>query len=166
MLDLVRHWVVSPLFGEDYVREVDVAPEALVSRLRARINRPPKRALGVLKVSAEWVGKVSGNDFSVWEKQQHATLARGTIRGRRGGSRVDAHIGVRRRTWIMVVVFFALFVFGSYGLLQREEGMGLGPSGLAVAAIGIFVTLSLFWSASLRQRSALRAFLNDVFQAA
>ncbi len=163
-MDLARRWVLSPLIGEQYVRDVAVAPEALASRLRSAINTRPKRALGVLKVHAEWVGLVAGNDFAVWEKQQHATIATGRIRGRRGGSRVEAHIGVRRRTWVLMLVFFALFVLASIGLLSREEGLGLSPTGLAVAALGAFVTLTLFWSASLRQRAALKAFLNEVFR--
>lgn len=162
MIRSVRRWVLAPLVGEDYVLDVAAAPEALASRLRSAISTRPKRALGVLKVSAEWVGIVAGNEFVVWEKQQHATRAIGKIHGRRGGSRVEVRIEVTRRTWILITVFFGLFMFASAGLLTREEGLGVGPAGLTVAALGAFVTLSLFWSASLRQRAALRAFLSAV----
>jgi hypothetical protein len=166
VIEAVRNWAISPLVGEDYVRDVAVAPEALAVRLRAAVNVRPKRALGVLKVHAEWVGIVTGTEFVVWEKQQHATRAIGRIRARRGGSRVDARIEVTRRTWVLMIVFFALFVLASFGLLSREDGLGLGPTGLTVAALGGFVMLTLFWSASLRQRAALKAFLNEVLRAA
>ena len=164
MIELFRRWVLSPLVGERYVRDVAVAPEALVGRLQAAIVVRPRRALGVLKVHAEWTGLVAGKEFTVWEKQQHATVATGSIRGRRGGSRVEAHIRLRRRTWVLMIVFFVLFVLASIGLLSRQEGLGMGPTGFTVAALGAFVTLTLFWSGSLRQRAALKAFLNEVFR--
>jgi hypothetical protein len=165
VLELVRDWFIAPLVGEDYVRDVPVAPEALASRLRSAVNVPPKRVLGVLKIHPEWIGIVAGTEFVVWERRQHATRAVGKIRGRRGGSRVEARIAVTRRTWVMMAIFFALFVLASIGLLSRQEGLGLGPTGLTIAALGGFVTLSLFWSASLRQRAALKAFLNEVLRA-
>ena len=164
MLELIRRWVLSPLVGEVYVREVAIAPEALVGRLQAAIAARPRRALGVLKVHAEWMGVVAGKEFTVWERQQHATVATGTIRGRRGGSRIEAHIRLRRRTWVLMCVFFVLFVAASIGLLSRQEGLGMSPGGFTVAALGAFVTLTLFWSGSLRQRAALKAFRNEVFR--
>jgi hypothetical protein len=166
VIDVVRRWATAPLVGEEYVRDVAIAPETLASRLRAAINVRPKRALGVLKVHSEWVGIVAGTEFAVWERQQHATRATGKIRARRGGSRVQARIEVTRRTRILLAVFFALFVVGSLGMLSLEEGLGTGPTGLSVAAFGGFVMVTLFWSTSLRQRAALKAFLNEVFRAA
>jgi len=161
----LRQWALSPLIGESYVREVDVAPEALMGRLRAIVNHQPKRIFGVLKVGPHWVGSLSADEFVVWEKQQHATRAEGRIRRRRGGSRVEAHIGVTRRTRILTVVFFLLFVVGAIGILAREGSLGLAPTGFTVAAVGAVVTLTLFWASALRQRAALRAFLNEVFAA-
>lgn len=162
MIEQLRRWAASPLTGEHYTRDVAVAPEALASRLGRAINQKPKRMLGVLKVTSEWIGVVAGHEFVVWERQGHATRAIGTIKGRRGGSRVDVRIGITKRTRILTVVFFALFIAASLGILTRQEGLGIEPSGLAVAALGAFVTLTLFWSASLRQRAALRAFLDGV----
>ena len=161
-MDLQR-WALSPLVGESYVLDVDVAPEALITRLRSTINQQPKRLFGVLKVSDHWVGVVSGTQFVVWEKQQHATRAEGRIRGRRGGSRIEAHIGVTRRTRILTVVLLVLFLVAAAGILGREGSLGLTPAGLTVAAVGAVVTLTLFWASALRQRAALRAFLNGVF---
>lgn len=163
MIVSVLRWLLSPLTGEDYVRDVPVAPEALVNRLRATVNRPPKRALGILKVGPHWVGVVTGREFAVWERQQHALRAVGTIRARRGGSRVQARLVITRRTWILMAALFVLFVFGSFGLLTRPDGIGLGPTGLSIAALGGLVMLTVFWSSSLRQRAALKAFLNEVF---
>jgi hypothetical protein len=165
MIADLRQLALSPLIGEPYVLEVDIAPEALTARLRAIVNHQPKRLFGVLKVGPHWVGTISGDAFVVWEKQQHATRAEGRIRKRRGGSRVEAHIGVTRRTRILTIVFFLLFVVGAVGILAREGSLGLAPAGLTVAALGALVTLSLFWASALRQRAALRAFLNEVFAA-
>lgn len=153
----------SRALGEDYLLELPVAPEALAGRLSAAINKRPRRAFGVVKVHSEWVGLVAGNEFVVWEKQQHATRAQGRIRGVRGGSRVEARITLTRRALILTVVFFALFAVGALGLLGREGGLGLGPAGLAMATLGALVTLAIFWAAALGQRAALRRFLDGVF---
>jgi hypothetical protein len=166
VLDAVRRWTFAPLVGEDYVRDAPVAPEAIASRMRSLINTPPRRMLGVLKVRAEWAGVVAGTEFVLWEKRDHATRAVGRIRGRRGGSRVEAHIGVTRRTWVLMVVFFAMFALASFGLLTRIEGLGITPSGISVVALGALVMLTYFWTASLRQRAALKAVLNEVCRAA
>jgi hypothetical protein len=66
----------------------------------------------------------------------------------------------------MTVVFFALFLAAAVGILAREGALGIGPVGLSVAALGALVTLTLFWAAALRQRAALRAFLDAVFREA
>lgn len=162
-MDELRRQVLSPLIGERYLRDIPVAPDALSLRLRSAINKRPKRAFGLLKVGPEWIGIVAGGEFVVWEKQQHATRATGRIRGRRGGSRIEAHITVTRRTRILAVIFFALFAVAVLGVLLREDGLGLGPAGLSVGALGALVTLAIFWWAALRQRAALRDFLNEVF---
>jgi hypothetical protein len=165
-MDAVRRWALSPIVGEDYVRDVPVAPEAIAARLRAAINVRPKRALGVIKISPEWKGAVTGNEFAIWEKQRRATRMVGRIKARRGGSRVEARLEVQRRTWVLMAVLFALFAVTSIGLLQRETGMGLGASGLAVAVLGALVLLVAFWSAQMRQRAMLKALLNEVLRSA
>jgi hypothetical protein len=152
------------VFGEDYVLDVAVAPEALASRLRAAINQKPKRAFGMLKLTDEWVGVVDGNEFAVWERRQHATRAEGHIRGRRGGSRVEARIALTRRSTVLIVVFLTLFMIGAVGSLTLPEGLGLAPGTLALAIAGGLLTLGLFWVGALRQRAALRAFLTQVFR--
>lgn len=161
----MRAFARSPLgLSETYVLDVAVAPEALTSRLRAAINQRPKRAFGMLKLTNEWVGVVDGNEFAVWERRQHATRAEGRVRGRRGGSRVEAHIALTRRSAVLVVVFYALFMVGAVGALTLPEGLGIAPSTLALALFGGLATLALFWVGALRQRAALRAFLTGVFR--
>ncbi len=154
------------MFGlsESLVIEVAVAPEGLASRLRARISQRPKRVLGVIKVSDEWIGRVQGNEFAVWERRQYAMRATGRIRGQRGGSRVEIRIALTRRTWLLLGVFFGLFMFGAVGALTTPEGLGISPATLALAVAAGLGTLALFWAASLRQRAALRKFLSDVFR--
>lgn len=150
--------------SEDFLLEVAVAPEGLASRLRARINQRPKRMLGVIKVSNEWIGRVEGNEFAVWERRQHAVRAHGRIRGQRGGSRVEARIALSPRSRNLMIAFFALFATGAVGALSAPEGLGLSPASLTVAFLAGLATLLVFWVGSLRQRAALRAFLADVFQ--
>ena len=144
--------------------EVPLAPEALASRLRGRLNQRPKRALGILKVSSEWIGVVHGNEFAVWERRQHAMRAQGRIRGVRGGSRVEARIALTRRSAVMMAVFFVLFFAGAVGILSQPEGLGISPATLVIAVLAGIGTLLGFWIGSLRQRAALRAFLADVFR--
>lgn len=151
--------------AEDLVIEISVAPEALASRLRSRLNQRPKRVLGVLKVSDEWIGVVHGNEFAVWERRQHAMRAQGRIRGVRGGSRVEARIALTRRSSVMMVIFFVLFAVGAVGILSQPEGLGISPATLVLAVLAGFGTLLVFYVGSLRQRAALRAFLADVFRA-
>jgi hypothetical protein len=152
--------------AEDLVIEVPIAPEALASRLRGRLNQRPKRVLGVLKVSDEWIGAVHGNQFAVWERRQHAMRAQGRIRGVRGGSRVEARIALTRTSAVMMVIFFVLFAVGAVGVLGQPEGLGISPATLAIALLAGVGTLLVFWIGSLRQRAALRAFLADVFRPA
>lgn len=146
--------------------DVPAAPEAVTSRLLSSINAPPRRALGVLKVNAEWVGFVNGDEFAVWERAGHATRASGKILRRRGGTRVEARIELTRWTWILLAVIFALFVFVASGLLRAEGGQTLNASGILIAAAGALATVSFFWWAARRQRSELRRFLDSVFRAA
>lgn len=150
------------LFGEDYVRDIDVAPEGVASRLRGAINLKPKRVLGLLKVSSEFIGVVAEGEFAVWERSGHATQARGLIRPRRGGTRVEARIGLRQRTLVLGAVFFALFALIAYQLITSAEAPG-GPAAVVFAVVAAAFTAWLFWSASLRQRAALRRFLDEVF---
>lgn len=152
--------------AEDLVIEAPLAPEALASRLRGRLDQKPKRAFGVLKVTDEWIGSVNGNEFTVWERRQHAMRARGRIRGVRGGSRVEARIALERRSAVMLTLFLALFAVGAIGILTQPRGLGVSPATLALAVIAGLATLLVFWIASLRQRAALRRFLADVFRAA
>lgn len=151
--------------AEDLVIEVPIAPEALTSRLRTRLDQRPKRAFGVLKVSDEWIGVVHGNEFAVWERRQHAMRAQGRIRGIRGGSRVEARIALTRRSSVMLVIFFVLFAVGAVGILGQPEGFGISPPTLVLAVLAGFGILLVFYVGSLRQRAALRAFLADVFRA-
>lgn len=164
-MDALRRAALAPIRGERYAREVAAAPEAVEATLRGAINRPARRALGVLKVSDEWVGAVAAKEFVVWERRGHATRAHGRIRGRRGGTRVEVEIAVTRRTYVLTVILFALFAVASWGLLAREEGMGFTPGGIAVAVAGGLVTLAFFWTSSLRQAAALRRFLDGVLSA-
>jgi hypothetical protein len=163
VIDGLRRWAISPIVGESYVREIDTAPEALTNRLRTRLNEQPRRLFGVVKTRPEFVGLVAANEFVVWERRQFATRAVGKVRGRRGGSRVEARIALTRRARFLSIAFFVLFLVVSIGMLVREDGLGLGPAGLSVLGIGIALAVGLFYSNTLGQRAALRRFLDAVF---
>lgn len=149
--------------SEPYVFEVDVAPEALIGRLRAAINVRPKRMFGVLKVTDEWVGVVHGDAFEVWERRQHATRAHGRIRGRRGGTRVEAEITITRRSLVLIGLFLALFAFGAAGSVLGPGAAQVAGTTIAAAILAGLAMTALFWWTAARQRAALRRFLNGVF---
>jgi hypothetical protein len=155
-----------PLLEEEYVRDVAVAPEHLIGLLREELAKKPKRALGVLKTGDEFRGMIAGTEFAVWERQQHATRAIGRIRGRRGGSRIEASISLTRRSRILTVAFFVLFAIGAYAVLERGEGFRTDATGISLAIVAGAATLVMFWLVSLQQRARLRRFLDRVFGAA
>jgi hypothetical protein len=155
--------IVAP-FARANVRDLRIAPEGARARLAAAINRPRKRAFGLFKTQDEFVGFVDAGRFEIWERQQRAVHARGEIRAKRGGTRIEARIGPAPRTWALVVVFFALYVILAGGLAAREPDQTISTGELAIAAAGA-VTLGVFFFASaLQQRRHLEAFLDAVFR--
>lgn len=153
-----------PLLEEEYVRDIEVAPDHLLGLLRAELAKRPRRMFGVLKQGDEFIGVVEAGEFAVWERQQHATRAVGRVRGRRGGSRIEARIGVTRRTRVLMVIFFVLFGLGAYGVLLRGEGLRADATGIGFAIAAGVATLVMFWVVSLRQRARLRGFMDRVFR--
>lgn len=149
--------------GEDYVLEVAIAPEGALAKLRSAINKRPQRAFGVIKIAPEWVGVVRGTEFEIWERRQHATHAHGRVRGRHGGSRIEARIELTRRARVLTVLFFVLFVLAAIGLAGLPDSRALDATSLLVVVLGGATLAGLYWTASIRQRSALRRFIAEVF---
>ena len=154
--------LARPLFGPDtLVLDVRIAPEGVRARLARSINRPKKRALGLFKMENEYLGRVREHEFEIWERGQHAVHARGRVRGRRGGTRIEARFVLPARTRVLLPVFFALYLTVALGIALRD------PRDLAaktvVAALGALLIGAIFALGAARQRADLRTFLERVF---
>ncbi len=150
--------------ADDWSLDVAVAPEGALARIRAAINRPKKRAFGIFKTTNEYVGFTRDATFEIWERQQRAVHALGTVRGRRGGSRIELHFEMPRRTRVLIALFFLVYAIAAGGLTFREGGP-LGPvEELVVASVGGLAIAAIFGLARARQRSDLRDFVDSVFR--
>ncbi len=147
----------------DLVLDVPIAPEGAVVRLRNAINKPPRRSLfGLMKVAPEFVGVVRDREFEIWERSQHAIHARGEIRGRRGGSRIEARLSLNPRTRVLSVVFFGVLAALAVALAASEAGHGLASA--AVTLAGALVIGAVFVVSARRQREALRRFVTAIYE--
>src|SRR5258705_12612062 len=98
--------------SEDWALSLACAPAGGLQRIASAINRPKKRAFGVLKTENEYVGFIRDDTFEIWERQGRAIHGLGTIRGRRGGSRVEVRLVLPRIRKIVVAGFFVVFGLG------------------------------------------------------
>ena len=141
--------------------DVPVPPDAAVARVRDAINRPPKRALGVLKVENEYVGVVTRDEFEIWERRQSAIHAVGRVRARGRGSRVGVEFHVTPRTRVLAVLFFVLYVLAAVQFLAYRGSVG--ALDVLVALAGAALTGGFFALSARRQRADLRSFLERVY---
>lgn len=140
-----------------------VAPERALALLSSAINRPKKRALGLFKLENEFVGVVRTADFEIWERRQHAVHARGRVRARRGGTRIEILFALSTRSRILLTVFFALYVTVAIGFaIQPEESIDARTKVL-VAIAGAATIAAFFVAAARRQHSDLRVFVERLF---
>lgn len=147
----------------DWALDVAIAPEGALARVTAAINRPKKRAFGIFKNQNEYVGVVGSDEFEIWERQQRAVHALGSIRGRHGGSRLEVRFGVGRRTPVLIVVFFVLYTAAALGISQLGPEPDLSAAEFAVAAAGAAMLAALFAVSASRQRADLQAFIERLF---
>jgi hypothetical protein len=144
--------------------DIAIAPEGALALIGAAVNRPKKRAFGIFKITNEYVGFVGDDAFEIWERQQRAVHALGTVRGRRGGSHVELRFEMPARTRVLIALFFVIYGIAAAGLAFREGGP-LGPvEELVIASIGGLTIAALFALARARQRSDLRNFVESVFR--
>ena len=141
--------------------EVPVPPDAAVARIRDAINRPPRRALGVLKVENEYVGVVTRTEFEIWERRQNAVHAVGRVRPKGRGSRVGLEFHVTPRTRVFAVLFYVLYALAVAQFAAMRGGVGAAEAAVAVA--GAIVTGGFFTLSARRQREDLRAFVERVY---
>lgn len=148
----------------DWLLDVGVTPAAALARLEAAINQRPKRAFGVLKTQNEFVGVVSGMHFEIWERRQRAVHAVGEVRPGGVGTRIELHFRMAARTWILMVVFLALYVVAAVGLAVQPPGTEPSAQELVGAVAGLAVLIGVFAAAAWRQRADLRAFVRGLFR--
>jgi hypothetical protein len=149
--------------SDEWSIDLAIAPDGALQRIAAAINRPKKRAFGVLKTENEYVGFIRDDVFEIWERQNRAIHARGTIRGRRGGSRIEMRLAPRGLTKVLVVLFFLLYVVVAAGIATRPPGTDVRVEEVAVALGGAIVLAAIFATSAARQRADLRRFFEQTF---
>jgi len=146
----------------DWSADVATAPGGVLKRLASAINRPKKRAFGLLKTENEYVGVIGDDAFEVWERQKRAIHAHGQVRARAGGSRVEVRLVVPPRTRVLLGVFFVLYIAAAIGIASQPPQPGISPQEVGVSVAGGLVLAVLFAAGARSQRADLRAFLDRV----
>ena len=149
--------------SDDWSLDVAIAPAGAMAKIASAINRPKKRAFGVLKTENEFVGFTHDDMFEIWERQKRAIHARGTIRGRRGGSRIQMRIAPRRVTKVLVGVFFALYALVAAGIATQPPRSEIGIEEIAVSLVGAVLLAAIFAASAAQQRTDLQRFLERTF---
>ena len=150
----------------DWSVDIAIAPEGALQKVAAAINRPKKRAFGVLKTENEFVGFIREDTFEIWERQGRAIHGRGVVRGRRGGSRVEVRLMVPRWTRVLVGLFFALYVLVAAGIATQPPRMEISADEIAIALAGAALLAAVFAAGAAQQRANLRRFLERTFSEA
>ena len=143
--------------------DVAIAPEGALRTVAAAINRPKKRAFGIFKTENEYVGFIREDTFEIWERQGRAIHGYGSIRGRRGGSRIEVRFEVPLRTRVLVGIFFALYLVVSVGIATQPPRTDVAAEEIAIGLIGAAVLAAIFAAGAAKQRADLRRFLDRVF---
>ncbi|MEP6693375.1 MAG: hypothetical protein ABJB39_01885 [Chloroflexota bacterium] len=146
--------------------DLAIAPDGVVQLIVAAINRPRKRAFGVLKTQNEYVGFVRENSFEVWERQGRAVHGLGTIRGRRGGTRVELRCVLPQRTKILIGLFFALYLLVALGIATQPPRPEVSVEEIAITVAGAGLLAAIFTAAAAQQRADLRRFAEGIFSEA
>jgi hypothetical protein len=149
--------------SHEWSLDLAIAPDGAVQRIGAAINRPKKRAFGVLKTGNEYVGFIRDDTFEIWERQGRAIHGRGTVRGRRGGSRVEMRLPLRRLTKVLVVLFFALYALVAAGIATQPPRPEVSVEEVVITAAGAVLLAAIFAAGAARQRADLQRFLERTF---
>ena len=149
--------------SDDWSLDVAIAPPGAMAKIASAINRPKKRAFGVLKTENEFVGFTHNDTFEIWERQKRAIHGRGTVRGLRGGSRIDMRIAPRGATKVLVGVFFVLYVLVAAGIATQPPRPEIGIEEVAIAVGGAVLLAAIFAASAAQQRTDLQRFLERTF---
>jgi hypothetical protein len=148
----------------DWSLDVAIAPDGAMQRVAGAINRPKKRAFGVLKTENEYVGFTRDNTFEIWERQGRAIHAFGTIEARRGGSCVAVRLVLPRPRKILVGLFFALYALVAAGIATQPPGVEVSAGEVAIALAGAALLGAIFAAGAAKQRGDLRRFFDGIFR--
>ena len=134
-----------------------------MAKIASAINRPKKRAFGVLKTENEFVGFTRDDTFEVWERQKRAMHGRGPVRGLRGGSRIEMRVAPRGPTKLLVVTFFVLYALVAAGIATQPPRADIGVEEIAIAVAGAVLLAVIFAASAAQQRADLQRFLERTF---
>lgn len=147
----------------DWSLNVAIAPAGAMAKIASAINRPKRRAFGVLKTENEFVGFIHDDTFEIWERQKRAIHGRGTVRGRRGGSRIEMRIAPRGVTKVLVGVFFALYALVAAGIATQPPRSEIAIEEIAISLVGAALLAAIFAASAAQQRADLQRFLERTF---
>ena len=154
---------VHALVKPDLVLEVAIAPAAALTRVSGAINRKRQRAFGIFKTQNEYLGHVGDGGFEIWERQQRAVHAFGSVVGQRGGTRIEVSFGLPMRTRALIAIFFGLYFVVAIGIALRPPETIVSIEELFVAIAGAAILAVIFIAAARRQRADLHTFVEQVF---
>jgi hypothetical protein len=143
--------------------DIAIAPDGALQLVASAINRPKKRAFGVLKTENEYVGFVLDDGFEIWERSGRAVHARGSVRARRGGTRVEVHFALPRFTQVLVGLFFVLYALAAAGIATQPPATEVSAVEIGIALAGAGLLAALFAFGAARQRADLSRFLGRTF---
>ena len=149
--------------SDDWSVDVAIAPAGAMAKIASAINQPKKRAFGVLKTENEFVGFTRDDKFEIWERQKRAIHGRGTVRGLRGGSRIEMRLAPRGPTKVLVVTFFALYALVAAGIATQPPRPDIGIEEIAIAVGGAVLLAVIFAAGAAQQRADLQRFLERTF---
>jgi len=147
----------------DWSLDVAIAPAGAKAKIVSAMNQPKKRAFGVLKTGNEFVGFTHDDTFEIWERQKRAIHARGTIRGLRGGSRIDVRFAPRGPTKVLVGTFFALYALVAVGIATQPPRPDISIEEIVISLVGAALLAVIFAASAAQQRSDLQRLLEQTF---
>jgi hypothetical protein len=143
--------------------DVAIAPADAMAKVASAINRPKKRAFGVLKTENEFVGFAHDDTFELWERQKRAIHGRGTVRGVRGGSRIEVRLASRGPTKVLLGTFFALYALVAAGIATQPPRPDVSIEEIVISVIGAALLAAVFAASAAQQRADLHRFLERTF---
>ena len=149
--------------SDDWSIDLAIAPAGAIAKIASAINQPKKRAFGVLKTENEFVGFAHDDTFEIWERQKRAIHGRGTVRGLRGGSRIEMRLAPRGPTKLLVVTFFGLYALVAAGIATQPPRPEISIEEIVISLIGAALLAVIFASNAAQQRADLRRFLERTF---